>query len=694
RGGSQMFSSLVAVDVAIKIIHVLLMSGALYYLWHTGHKAGLRTPAGWRAIRIGLFLLLCGILIDVSNKFPPLNQYLFIEELTYKFYLVKWGSYLLGTLFLIAGLHKWVPALGQLQRTERELQLLRPQLEAEVATRTAALRQSEAELQTILDAVPAMIYYKDRENNLVRVNKTFAEIIGLPREEIEGHPNAEFYPQQAEAYWADDQEVVASGEPKFIALEPQGVGAAKRWLQTNKIPYLDRAGKIIGIIGFSRDITEQRESKRRLQRRIIQLALINRVSHAANAQLDLDELLETVYQEITRTFDYDAFFIALYDQERAELDYRINIDQGVHQEEECGRYPLSNNLTSHVVRTRAPLLISTQQEKKMLPVEPEAWGNGEKPPSWLGVPLLSGEQVLGVLCLQAYRPYLYSQDDQELLTTIANELAGAVKNARLYGELAASNHQLAATLDELQAAEAELVRQERLAAVGQLAGGIAHEYNNFMASIILYSQLLLKFSSLSAADQEKIAAIHSEARAAADLTQQILDFGREAMLQLEDVEACPFVHAIALEIERQLPHNIKLHATCQLPRPVTLHIDCQRLQKALLNLADNARLAMQDGGALSLSVTLAEPPPSSSMADAVTWIEISMVDTGVGMTAETLNHLYEPFFTTRRPLGSGLGLAQVYGTINQHGGQVKVQSIEGAGTTVTILLPAQVESGE
>ena len=853
-----MFASTITVDIVIKTVHVFLMGGTLYYLWRTGCKIGLRTQAGWCEILIGFSLLLCGILIDISNKLLPLP--LSITELAYQFYLGKWGFYLLGPLFLIIGLSKWLPALVQLQRTERELQTLRQELEQKVATRTAALRRSEAELQTILDAVPAMIFYKDRENNFVRVNKTFAQVIGLPREEIEGHPNAEFYPRQAERYGADDQAIIASGEPRFNIIEPQGAVGQERWVQTNKIPYRDSDGEIIGIIGFSLDITAQRETERRLKRRVSQLALlndtgeqiaavldleslfsravrlvqenfdyhhvaiftldkqqeklvmraqsgkyvpypaghslklgqgmvgwagkqnepllandvnkephyvnlypdriptqselcvpiradgetnsvldiqspnldafdaedvlalrtlaaqlavalknaiwhtkisqraerlalINRISHAVNAQLELDALLETVYDEVIQTFDCDAFFIALYDQEREELNYRINMDQGIRREEERGCYPLSNNLTSYVVRTRAPLLIDTPQEKQMLSVEPELWGNAENPPSWLGVPLLSGEQVLGVLCVQAYRPHLYQEHDQELLTTIANELASAVKNAQLYGELATSNRQLTTALAELRATEAELVKQERLAVVGQLAGGIAHEYNNFMASIILYAQMMLKLSSLAPNDREKITAIHHEARAAADLTQQILDFGREAMLQLEELEICPFLHAITQELDQQLPPHIELYTACQLPRPATIHVDRNRLRQALLNLADNSRLAMPDGGTLSLSVTLAENPPASSALDEKgVWIEITVTDTGIGISEEVLTHLFEPFFTTRRPLGSGLGLAQVYGTITQHGGQVKAQSVEHEGTTMTIFLPAQLQS--
>jgi len=119
----------------------------------------------------------------------------------------------------------------------------------------------QRELQTIFDSVPAMIFYKDKENRMIRVNNTFAEIMGVPKEKIEGKTCFELYPDQAEDYWRDDEEVIASGIPKRNIIEPLKTPKGLRVVQTDKIPYYDEKGNIIGIIGFCTDITERKQTE-------------------------------------------------------------------------------------------------------------------------------------------------------------------------------------------------------------------------------------------------------------------------------------------------------------------------------------------------------------------------------------------------------------------------------------------------
>ena len=128
-----------------------------------------------------------------------------------------------------------------------------------------ALASQRKELQLILDASPTLIFYKDRENRFLRVNRAFAEITGTPKQEIEGKSLFDLYPRQrAEAYWKDDQEVIASGSPKFGIIERLESRAGERWVQTDKIPCRDAHGNIVGVIGFSVDITERRQAEERL----------------------------------------------------------------------------------------------------------------------------------------------------------------------------------------------------------------------------------------------------------------------------------------------------------------------------------------------------------------------------------------------------------------------------------------------
>ncbi|MFQ5812272.1 MAG: GAF domain-containing protein [Anaerolineae bacterium] len=162
------------------------------------------------------------------------------------------------------------------------------------------------------------------------------------------------------------------------------------------------------------------------------LAAVNHIARAAGATLHLDDLMGTVYREITSVFQADAFFIALYDEGANELDFRLLVDEGAR--EPPSREPLGVGLTSLVVTEKKPLLIrDLGQEQDRLP-SPELWGTMKLPASWLGAPMLIGEQLIGVICMQAYRPRAYGEEDQLLLSTIADQVAVAIENARLFGQ--------------------------------------------------------------------------------------------------------------------------------------------------------------------------------------------------------------------------------------------------------------------
>ncbi len=142
-----------------------------------------------------------------------------------------------------------------------------------------ALAKQREELELILDSTPACIFYKDEQNRFVRVNRAFADIMGRPKEELAGCSMSELYPrEQADAYWKDDQEVMASGMPKREIVEPMLSPQGERWFQTDKVPCRDAQGSVIGVIGFSLDITERRRAEERLRHSTAEL-------QAANASL-------------------------------------------------------------------------------------------------------------------------------------------------------------------------------------------------------------------------------------------------------------------------------------------------------------------------------------------------------------------------------------------------------------------------
>jgi len=168
------------------------------------------------------------------------------------------------------------------------------------------------------------------------------------------------------------------------------------------------------------------------RRRARRLAIVNRVASAASATLDVDELLEKVYEEISDAFPYDAYCFALYDEAAQELDFRTLVDAGIREPPQ--RRPLDTGLTSRVVRERRPLLVRDLEREleQLLPLE--TWGTLQIPASVLGVPVQVRGRVIGAILLQSYRLHEYDDEDQRILTTVADQVAVALENARLYEE--------------------------------------------------------------------------------------------------------------------------------------------------------------------------------------------------------------------------------------------------------------------
>ena len=166
------------------------------------------------------------------------------------------------------------------------------------------------------------------------------------------------------------------------------------------------------------------------QRRADRLAVVNRVAAKLGDKLQVDDLLETVYQELNVIFKNDAFHIALYDQEKDELDFRVLEDQG--KREPGVRKPLGTGLTSRVVEEKRALIFDDlEAEKHNIPAS-DYWGTMRLPRSWMGAPMQIGGRIAGVICLQSYEPAAYSRDGLLLLTTIADQAAVALERARLY----------------------------------------------------------------------------------------------------------------------------------------------------------------------------------------------------------------------------------------------------------------------
>jgi signal transduction histidine kinase/CheY-like chemotaxis protein len=273
-------------------------------------------------------------------------------------------------------------------------------------------------------------------------------------------------------------------------------------------------------------------------------------------------------------------------------------------------------------------------------------------------------------------------------------------------ELATANTRLIQESEEREKAEAALRQAQKMEAIGHLTGGVAHDFNNLL-QIILSSLSVLKRRSgkwqLAAKAEEDFqrymhAAVSSGERAAA-LTRQLLAFARRQQLEPRRVDVNKLVAGMSELLRRALGESVFIQAVLA-PDLWPIFADANQLESALVNLAVNARDAMGEGGFLSIVTTNATLDASTAEQDKDLtpgdYVMISVSDTGCGMSQHVLARVFEPFFTTKDiGKGTGLGLSQVYGFVKQSGGNIRIESDVGAGTTVRLYLPrlAEEEAG-
>lgn len=250
-----------------------------------------------------------------------------------------------------------------------------------------------------------------------------------------------------------------------------------------------------------------------------------------------------------------------------------------------------------------------------------------------------------------------------------------------------------------QEREAQLYAQtrDRLAAIGQLAAGIAHDFNNILTSILGLAELIQMKPDDPSAVRRYAGVIHVQGERAAQMIRQVLDFARKTVAEQKPLDLAAFLKEYTVFIRRVIPENIEIRVEVETDDAWVWGNETQ-IHQALTNLAVNARDAMPEGGRLTFRLTRIEvpsgrKPPLPGMTPGP-WVVVEVADTGVGILPEILPHIFEPFFTTKRPgQGTGLGLAQVYGIVQQHGGYIGVRSYPGEGTTFVIYLPYQRPEG-
>jgi two-component system cell cycle sensor histidine kinase/response regulator CckA len=255
--------------------------------------------------------------------------------------------------------------------------------------------------------------------------------------------------------------------------------------------------------------------------------------------------------------------------------------------------------------------------------------------------------------------------------------------------IATNVHELMEAETRLRRTEEQLRQSQKLEAIGRLAGGVAHDFNNLLSVILSYTSLVL--SELPGdAHRADLEEVHKAGERAAELTRQLLAFGRQQVLSPKVIELGQIIHGVENMLQRLLGEDVKLSLAMNRPTG-KVYVDRSQIEQIIMNFAVNARDAMPSGGTLLLEASNVELETDHFGSPGVVggpYVLLAVSDNGVGMDRATQERIFEPFFTTKAVgKGTGLGLAMVFGIVRQSNGHIHVYSEPGVGTTFKIYLP-------
>ncbi len=304
------------------------------------------------------------------------------------------------------------------------------------------------------------------------------------------------------------------------------------------------------------------------------------------------------------------------------------------------------------------------------------------------VALKDGENILGIIDVESREQNAFSHNDLIATESLAGILASVITSANQYQKLQETIRQLRAIEIELNArmeaqrsAENRLIQAAKLAAVGEMAAGIAHELNNPLTTVTGFSELILEELPQDSTFRHELEMVSREAHRASDVVRRLLDFSRQGertRIRADLNEVVNDVIALTRHLIQTNSVNLSLQLTDELP---WVSIDHNQMKQVLLNLIHNALQAMPKGGELQVSTTTAKREDRD-------WIIMAVKDGGIGILPADQDRVFEPFFTTKGDRGgTGLGLSVTYGIVTDHGGSIEISSEPNKGSTFAVWLP-------
>jgi len=495
------------------------------------------------------------------------------------------------------------------------------------------LENERASMRAMLNNLPFVAWLKDQDGAYLVVNENFAKLCGAETiDTLVGKTDFDLWPgERADAYRCDDQDVMDSGVAKHVE-ELAVVEDQQQWFETYKSPVFDADGKAVGTVGMAMDISSRMENEE-------QMRLLKSAVAAVNESIIITDV-EGIIVYVNPSFTDNT---------------------GYTYEDALGETPA--------------ILNSKQQSEDFYQ---QFWKMIKDGRSWSGR-ILDRKKDGTIFPVHLSVAPIY-------------DMEGVISHFVAVHE----------DLSESEAMQKKVMQSQKMEAVGTMVGGVAHDFNNLLASIVGNLYLMRNHHKDDEKTVKRIRGMEASVQHGAQLIQQMLTFARKDRTEMQSMDLKAFIKEAHRMAHASIPENIRFTLEYPSDNDFWVKGDATQLQQALLNLVTNAHHAVEDTDHPVISVELSKLEPDrmllvkhAELAKHDGWCCLKCSDNGAGIDSGLLERVFEPFFTTK-PVGegTGLGLAMVYGAVQNHQGIIDISSELGSGTTVSIYLPLhRAESG-
>ncbi len=546
------------------------------------------------------------------------------------------------------------------------------------------LSETLARYRALVDDINE-IYVVIRGEHIVFANKRSAELLGRPLEDLAKQSFWTYVAPESVEYTKKIYEATMTGQTVPETWETTIINEAGE-----KTPVEIRFKSIIyeskpAYALLIRDVSARKKAEAEIIQRNKRLEVISELTRIIGSSLDIRDIYQAFTSEIKKIIDFDRASITLVDGDQLRL-FAVSgeVETGLG---EGDIIPLAGSTTAWVMEhKRSNIETDFTQETQFAIDEKQLLKSGLK--SAIRVPLFSKGEVFGTFNLTSRHPNAYGDVEREVLEQLAGQIAAAVENSRLFIQISERENELSKAYSELKAAHDLMIQSANLRALGEMASGVAHDFNNMLSVILGRAQLALgnakdprmvrdlRIIEQSAVDGAKtVRRLQDFARVRVDREFEVLDLHEVVRDALQMVEP--------RRLERQAVDRIAIDISAEMGKAIPIEGDSTELREVLTNIIFNAMDAMPHGGKITVKSKLEN-----------NCVVLSITDTGMGIPEEIKGRLFDPFFTTKSAGGLGMGLSVAYGIISRHGGSINVDSSVGKGATFYIKLPVAVSTGK